>query len=123
MSLGYIYSESADVTYFFSQAGIFCLVEMTAAILVFTAPTIPKPMNHLAKQATSSIDRLLRSNTSASIHRRTGNADTKSNVYVHIDEHGNAVPLAKLRPAKSKTSVRSGQKRAESEETVSNSIV
>lgn len=122
MSLGYIYSESEDVAYFFSQAGIFCLVEMTAAILVFTAPTVPKPIGHLSKQATSSIDRLLRSNTS-SVFYRSGNADTKTAVYVHIDEHGNAVPLAKLRSAKSKASVRSGLKRAESEETGRDSIV
>ena len=122
MSLGYIYSESEDVAYFFSQAGIFCLVEMTAAILVFTAPTVPKPMGHLANQVASSMNQLLRSNTS-SLFYRTRNVHTSSNVYVHIDEHGNAVPLAKLRSAKSKVSVRSWPKFAESEETGCDSVV
>ncbi|TGO32560.1 hypothetical protein BHYA_0306g00030 [Botrytis hyacinthi] len=125
MSLGYIYSDSEDVAYFFSQAGLFCVVEMTAAIIVFSAPTIPKPLGSFAKQATSSIGRLLRSFSGGSTYR-TGAVDTKANAYVHIDEHGNAVPLAKLRSGKSGKSAKSGQtgqKRAESIETTSDSVV
>ncbi|PQE09142.1 integral membrane PTH11 protein [Rutstroemia sp. NJR-2017a WRK4] len=110
MSLSYIYSDSSDVAYNFSQAGLFCVVEMTCAIIVFSAPTIPKPIGHLAKQATSSINHLLRPFSSGSASYRTGAAvDSKSNVYVHIDEHGNAVPLAKLRSGKSGESAKSGQ--------------
>ncbi|KAI1760613.1 hypothetical protein GGR53DRAFT_522968 [Hypoxylon sp. FL1150] len=112
--LGYLYAESDDIAYNFSQAGVFCLVEMTAAILVFTAPTVPKPTTHLAKQATSSIDRLLRSNRSDTFYAN-GSAGTKSNVYQHIDEHGNSLPLLKLRSANSKSSVKTGPSGAESE--------
>ncbi|KAI0889004.1 uncharacterized protein GGS22DRAFT_65983 [Annulohypoxylon maeteangense] len=111
--LGYIYAESDDVAYNFSQAGVFCLVEMTAAILVFTAPTVPKPTTHLAKQATSSIDRLLRSNRSGSF--ATGSVGSKSNIYQHIDEHGNEVHLVKLRSAKSKASITTGPKSSQGE--------
>ncbi|KAI2470458.1 hypothetical protein F4781DRAFT_421236 [Annulohypoxylon bovei var. microspora] len=112
--LGYAYAESDDVAYGFSQAGVSCLVEMTAAILVFAAPAVPKPTIHLAEQATGSIDRLLRSDPSGS-SCGTGSAGTRSDVYQHIDERGNALPLSKLRSAKSRASVRAGPKGAQGE--------
>ncbi|KAK7754815.1 hypothetical protein SLS62_003129 [Diatrype stigma] len=112
--LGYTYAESYDVAYNFSQAGVFCLVEMTAAILVFTAPTVPKPTTYLAKQTTTSLYRLIRSNRSGSFDG-VRSAGAKDNVYHHIDEHGNELPLLKLRSAKSKASVGTGPKSAGSE--------
>lgn len=103
--LAYLYAESADVAYNFSQAGVFCLVEMTAAILVLTAPTVPKPTIYLAKQATSSLDRLLRSG-----HRDgSASASSKSHAYQqHMDEQGHAVPLVKVRSSKSNKFFRAG---------------
>ncbi|KAK8070253.1 hypothetical protein PG994_006869 [Apiospora phragmitis] len=101
--LAYLYAESADVAYNVSQAGVFCLVEMTAAILVLTAPTVPKPTIYLAKQATSSLDRLSRSG------HRDGSTSTKPNAYQqHMDEHSHAVPLVKLRFSKSNRFFRAG---------------
>ncbi|KAK7918069.1 hypothetical protein PG985_009943 [Apiospora marii] len=101
--LAYLYAESADVAYHFSQAGVFCLVEMTAAILVLTAPTVSKPTFCLPKQAVSSLARLLRSG------HRDGSALARSNAYQqHMDEHGHAVPLIKARSSRSNKSSRAG---------------
>lgn len=105
--LAYLYAESPDVAYNFSQAGVFCLVEMTAAILVFTAPTVPKPIHHLATQASGSLSRLLNSSQRSDTSYQTGFAGVKSE-YHRTDEYGNEVPLVKLRSAKSKTSFRNG---------------
>ncbi|KAK8017287.1 hypothetical protein PG991_008363 [Apiospora marii] len=101
--LAYLYAESADVAYHFSQAGVFCLVEMTAAILVLTVPTVSKPTKYLAKQATSSLDKLLRSG------HRDGSSRTRSNAYQQrMNEPDSAVPLIKARSSRSNKSSRAG---------------
>ncbi|KAJ2978449.1 hypothetical protein NUW58_g7492 [Xylaria curta] len=103
--LSFTYAQSNDVTFNFSLAGTFTLIEMTAAIVVFAAPTVPKPTAHIVKKAGSSIDRLLRSS-------RSGNAsyasatDSKANPYHSINEQNPSVALMKLRSSKSKGSVR-----------------
>ncbi|ETS85563.1 hypothetical protein PFICI_03588 [Pestalotiopsis fici W106-1] len=53
------FTASRDIAYIFSEAGVFGLFEMTTAILVLTAPSVPKPIHHLAGKAASSLNRLL----------------------------------------------------------------
>jgi hypothetical protein len=109
--LSFVYSESADVTYNFSKAGIFILLEMTAAFLVFTIPTAPKPLKYLAKQAGSSVSRLIGSNSSGSGGRRpyvTGSENLKANAHQGVvDNRKKHPPLGKPRAVKKQSSVRS----------------
>ncbi|KAI1195586.1 hypothetical protein F5X97DRAFT_307747 [Nemania serpens] len=104
--LSFSYAGSYDVTFNFSLAGTFTLVEMTAAIIVFAAPTVPKPTAYIVKQAGSSIDRLIRSNRSAAASFASGNTNSKSNAYYSINERNPPVSLRKLRITKSKGSAR-----------------
>ncbi|KAF2013465.1 hypothetical protein BU24DRAFT_349527 [Aaosphaeria arxii CBS 175.79] len=106
--LAYIYAESADVTWNFSQVGIFILLEMTAAILVFAVPTAPKPSAHLAKRAGSSLVSLIRPNRSGSGSSghgpfATGSENTQERIYRDL-EGGIVPPLPKPRLARSKHS-------------------
>lgn len=113
--LSFTYAESNDVTYNFSLAGTFTLIEATAAIVVFAAPTVPKPTAHLVKQAGSSIDRLMGSRSrggGASFASSTTNS--KANAYHSINERNPSVALMKLRGSRSKASVRPST-RADSE--------
>jgi hypothetical protein len=108
--LSFVYSESADVTFNFSKAGIFILLEMTAAILVFTIPTAPKPLTYLAKQAGSSVSRLIRLHGSdrgsgGGEPYATGSENLRPNVYQDFNNRRN--PLAKPRSVKKQWSVRS----------------
>ncbi|KAI0476827.1 hypothetical protein F4859DRAFT_480379 [Xylaria cf. heliscus] len=113
--LSFTYAESNDVTFNFSLAGTFTLVEATAAIVVFAAPTVPKPAVHLVKQAGSSIDRLIGSrNRSGADSIASSTAPSKGNAYHSINERSPPVALRKLRGSKSKTSVRPST-RADSE--------
>ncbi|GAP87777.2 putative ribosomal protein L36e [Rosellinia necatrix] len=104
--LSFTYAESYDVTYNFSLAGTFTLVEMTFAIVVFAAPTVPKPTAYLVKQAGSSIDRLIKSNRSGVASFATGADNSKVNAYHSINERDPAVHLMKLRSSRSKGSER-----------------
>ncbi|KAI1140806.1 hypothetical protein F5Y05DRAFT_287312 [Hypoxylon sp. FL0543] len=105
-AISFLYAGSSDVTYNFSLAGIFCLIEMTAAIIVFASPTIPKPMVHLAKQTNSGLSRLLRSTRGGGTFASRGSGDrSKTNVYENIDENGNSMSLRKLRSNKSRKSL------------------
>ncbi|KAF2728851.1 hypothetical protein EJ04DRAFT_448516 [Polyplosphaeria fusca] len=117
--LGYTYENSDDVTYNFSRAGIFMLLEMTSAILVFTIPTTPKPMAHLAQQAGSSINRLMRSTgnggSSGDGAFATGIAGPKADVYHNNGEPENSMPLTKIRPTKSQRAGGGVERDAESE--------
>ncbi|KAI0838316.1 hypothetical protein F5Y06DRAFT_55791 [Hypoxylon sp. FL0890] len=113
-AISFLYADSDDVTYNFSLAGIFCLIEMTAAIIVFAAPTIPKPMVHLAAKAGSSFDRLVRSSRGGGTFANGSGDRSKANVYEHLDEHGNSLSLMKLRSSKSKRSLPSGKNSIES---------
>jgi hypothetical protein len=110
-ALSFVYSESADVTYNFSKAGIFILLEMTAAFLVFTIPTAPKPLKYLAKQAGSSVSRLIGSNSSGSGGRRpyvTGSENPRANANQGVlDNRRQPPPLAKPRVVKKQSFVRS----------------
>ncbi|KAI0118756.1 hypothetical protein GGR51DRAFT_497519 [Nemania sp. FL0031] len=102
--LSFTYADSYDTTYNFSLAGTLTTVEATTAIIVFAAPTVPKPTYYLAKRAGSSIDRLLKSNRSGSYSNSA--TDSKANAYHSIQERGGPINLMKLRLSKSKASER-----------------
>ncbi|KAI1204092.1 uncharacterized protein F4807DRAFT_472697 [Annulohypoxylon truncatum] len=94
--LSIILTTLGDTTYHFSQVGIISIIEMTAAILVFTTPTVPKPITYPAKQASSWFGRLIRWNRSGFPHE-SGNTGLKRNIYYHIEEQDNSWPMIKLR--------------------------
>ncbi|KAI1742252.1 hypothetical protein F4680DRAFT_44880 [Xylaria scruposa] len=105
--LSFTYAESNDVTFNFSLAGTFSFIEMTAAIVVFAAPTVPKPTYHLVKQAGSSIDRLRGSkNRSGADSLASGTTNSKANAYYSATERNPSVALMKLRGSRSRASVR-----------------
>ncbi|GAW22250.1 hypothetical protein ANO14919_117860 [Xylariales sp. No.14919] len=105
--LSFTYAGSSDVTFNFSLAGTFTLIEMTAAIVVFAAPTVPKPTYHLVKVAGSSVGRLIGSNRSGSGAYASDTAASKANAYHSINDQGrNSVVMMKLRSSRSKGSVR-----------------
>ncbi|KAI0442183.1 hypothetical protein F4803DRAFT_520211 [Xylaria telfairii] len=106
-ALSFTYAESNDVTYNFSLAGTFTLIEATAAIVVFSAPTVPKPTAHLVKQAGSSIDRLMGSRSrSGGASFASSTTNSKANAYHSINDRNPSVALMKLRGSKSRASVR-----------------
>ncbi|KAI0905940.1 hypothetical protein F4823DRAFT_566287 [Ustulina deusta] len=104
--LSFTYADSWDVTFNFSLAGTITLVEMTAAIVVFAAPTVPKPTSHLVKVAGSSVGRLIGSNRSGGTSYASNNANSKANAYLSINEQHNSTIMMKLRSSRSKGSVR-----------------
>ncbi|KAF2972674.1 hypothetical protein GQX73_g954 [Xylaria multiplex] len=86
--LSFTYAGSYDVTFNFSLAGTFTLIEMTAAIVVFAAPTVPKPTSHLVKVAGSSVGRLIGSNRSGSGSYGSKNGASNANAYQSIKDQG-----------------------------------
>lgn len=105
--LSFTYADSYDVTFNFSLAGTFTLIEMTAAIVVFAAPTVPKPTYHLVKVAGSSVGRLLGSNRSGSGTDASSPTASKANAYHSIhDQSKGSLAMMKLRPSRSKVSGR-----------------
>ncbi|TGJ87739.1 hypothetical protein E0Z10_g1066 [Xylaria hypoxylon] len=105
--LSFSYADSDDVTYNFSLAGTFTLIEMTAAIIVFAAPTVPKPTYHLVKVAGSSVGRLIGSNRSGSGTYASKTTASKPNAYYSIHEQGkDSAVMMKLRSSRSKGSGR-----------------
>jgi hypothetical protein len=83
---------------------------MTAAILVFTIPTAPKPLTYLAKQAGSSVSRLIGSNSSGSGGREpyaTGSEQHGADVRQDIENRRNPAGIQKPRSAKKQWSVTS----------------
>ncbi|RYP67280.1 hypothetical protein DL770_008647 [Monosporascus sp. CRB-9-2] len=109
LALSVLYVNSSDVTYNISKSGLWCVIEMTAGILVFVAPATPKPMSHLAKQVGSSIDRLIGSGSRSSEQESTWatgrRKSSKSTTYEQIEERGGPLRLMKLRSSKSKSSM------------------
>ncbi|KAI0408573.1 hypothetical protein F4802DRAFT_547982 [Xylaria palmicola] len=104
--LSFTYATSYDVTFNFSLAGTFTLIEMTFAIIVFAAPTVPKPTAYLVKQAGSSIDRLIKSNRSGAASIASSTTQSKINGYQSASEQNPSMALRKLRFSKSKGSMR-----------------
>ncbi|KAI0097881.1 hypothetical protein GGR51DRAFT_539490 [Nemania sp. FL0031] len=78
---GVAYVTNNDYTYLLSPQSILCIAEVTAGILVFAAPAIPKPVVYLVRQAGGSVDPLLRSTKGSASSVDSGTESSQKELY------------------------------------------
>ncbi|KAI1173476.1 hypothetical protein F4777DRAFT_449930 [Nemania sp. FL0916] len=109
LSSSVTYIREADYTYNLAPQALLQTAEMTAGILVFTIPTIPKPFAHLMRRAGSSVEKLVTSRHTQNSGDGSGHFSSRKKSHASfeqpIEEQGLVMKLGRLKSRESKDSL------------------